>query len=166
MEVLAPLWELLRDRSLTTIAAFGSLAISSYLLFRMVWSERKANIEVRYEEASLTPHFSSSMRNTDIDYRIVLVNHGPHEAKRVDLKVFRNDGQPTEAVNQVMVASDADHEQVSLTPLPIPALNPGQTYHLPFVTAIGNRPYSAILTWRDGRLRTQERNIWLSTIRS
>ena len=106
-----------------------------------------------------------SLTETEDEYRMALINHGPHDALKVDLTVYRIDGVETRGIGGRMAPSDMEDSRDLPNILPIRVLYPGQTYHVPFMTAIGNRPWSAKVSWNDGRLKRQIQTVWLSTIR-
>ena len=99
-------------------------------------ANRKAFIEARWERG---PTFN----------RIVVVNHGPSLARSVDVRLLDSKGQQAS-------------QRLDSHVLPIPELNAGQDFHLPFMTRMAEDLAAAELSWKDGRLKDQTSRVWLS----
>ncbi len=150
------------------VVSLGSFALSLYLFFTGRWASRKASIEVRYEEMRRPNLFANGITDSEDVRRLVLINHGPHDAKDVHVTVFRIDGVETAPIERRIVPLDDDTDGEARPrefpgPLPVPVLHAGQTYHVPFTTGVGNRPWSATITWSDGRHQIQSQGLWLGT---
>ena len=123
--------------------ALAALVLSLWLALAKYLTGRRANLAIRMGKS---PDGSGS---ADL---LILTNHGPNEARRVDATFKRIDGEEWSGFN------DKAHA------FPIPVLAPGDEYVLSAYVVIGTGPYvTSHLSWKDGRLRRQKRNSTLST---
>jgi hypothetical protein len=109
---------------------------------RSRWANPAATLE-------LFSYQTESGWHTDI--RIVVTNVG--EAKMSDV---------TAEVRDVDGNTFGENLQSLWPKMPLPALYKDQNIHLKFDHFEMPKPASVMVRWRDGRRKTQEREIWLS----
>jgi hypothetical protein len=83
--------------------------------------------------------------------RAVIVNHGPAVMRQVTVRLVDENGEDFSAGARFW------------PPMPIPELHVGQTLHLPLIIAAAQAQIrTAVLSWRDGRVRPQQRTFWVT----
>ena len=135
-------WETVGPWLVSNWIALAALLLSLWLALAKYLTGRRANLAVRMGKS---PDGSGS---ADL---LIVTNHGPSEAKRIDATFKRTDGEEWKGFNH----KDA---------FPIPVLAPGDEYVVSAYVVIGTGPYvTSHLSWRDGRFLRQKRDSTLST---
>jgi hypothetical protein len=109
------------------------------------WQKRAAHPEVRLEQINYP-----DKQQWRTDQRAIIVNHGPATMRHVTIRLIGEDGH--------------EHTEGGLwPPMPIPEIHAGQALHLPLGMLLGEASLrSAVLTWRDRRVGTQQRTFWVT----
>jgi hypothetical protein len=109
------------------------------------WQKREAHPEARLELLSY-----QTEQGWTADERLVIVNHGPALMRSVNIRLVDEGGEH-------------GRSQSLWPPLPIREIHVGQALHLKLTLGLGDQPpRSAVLSWRDGRARVQQRTFWLT----
>ncbi|MEU5724834.1 hypothetical protein ABZ783_23820 [Micromonospora sp. NPDC047738] len=126
--------------------ALFALLVSAAALGRPWWNERLASIEVRSEE-----YRRIRGDRVSSEYRYVVKNHGPAQARSVEITFFQAD-KPVE-----MHVVGLNHR--TSTPL----LHPGEEMHMNMVMTYGQElPEKVVVTWRDRRVGHQSQEFYPS----
>ncbi len=109
------------------------------------WQKRAAHPEVRLEEISYP-----AKQDWRTDQRAIIVNLEPAGMRQVTIRLVGEDGD--------------DHTEGGLwPPMPIPEIHAGQALHLPLGMLLGEASLrSAVLSWWDWRVGTQQRTFWVT----
>jgi len=108
--------------------------------------EQKASIEVRSEQYR-------KVRGDQVheEQRYVVKNHGPAEARSVEVMFFYN-GEPV-----TLHLSGWNHRPTT------PLLHPGEELHMNYLLTYGeDMPERVVVTWQDGRVDQQSQDFYPS----
>lgn len=144
--ILAAEKVLMPDLKASDFIAVFALLVSAVALGRPWWNERLASIEVRSEE-----YRRIHGDRVSSEFRYVVKNHGPAQARSVEVTFFHAD-EPV-----AMHVAGWNHR--TSTPL----LHPGEEMHMNIVMAYGDHlPEKVVVTWRDRRVGHQSQEFYPS----
>jgi hypothetical protein len=137
----------LEGASVISVVALVFSAIGLWFgAVRPWWKTREAHPEARLELLS----YQTKQGWTTDEKRLVILNHGPALMRGVNIRL-------------VDEAGEQGRSQSLWPPLPIPEIHVGQALYLTLTGGLGDLPpRSAVLSWRDGRVRAQQRTFWLT----
>jgi hypothetical protein len=136
----------LEGASVISVVALVFSAIGLYFgAVRPWWKTREAHPEARLELLSY-----QTKQGWATDERLVIVNHGPALMRSVNIGLLDENGEQ-------------GRSQPLWPSLPIPEIHVGQALYLTLARRLGEQPpHSALLSWRDGRVKVEQRTIWLT----
>jgi hypothetical protein len=136
----------LEGASTVSVAALVLSVVSLWFgAVRPWWKTREAHPEARLELLSY-----QTKQGWTADERLVIVNHGPALMRSVNIGLRDENGEQ-------------GRSQPLWPPLPIPEIHVGQALYLTLARRLGEQPpRSAVLSWRDGRVRAQRRTFWVT----
>ncbi|MGX4657203.1 hypothetical protein ACWCHM_26300 [Micromonospora sp. SCSIO 07396] len=134
------------DLKASDFIALFALLVSAAALGRPWWNERLASIEVRSEEYRRVRGDRVSS-----EYRYVVKNHGPAQARSVEVTFFH--------VNKPVEMHVVGFNHRTSTPL----LHPGEEMHMNMVVTYGQElPDKVVVTWIDRRVGHQSQEFYPS----
>jgi hypothetical protein len=132
---------LVGDVQASNVIALFALVISAIALLRPWWNERRASIEVRFEQ-----YRKIRGDRVGTEHRYVVKNHGPAEVRDLEVTFYR-EGEPVK-----LHLGGLNHGTTT------PLLHPGEELHMNYAIMMGERvPEKVVVAWRDGRRFRRQR---------